>query len=132
MQRSNAHSLKSCSNHQSSHTQSLKFIPINLPTHDHHPQQKHTTHNIHRKDRLPIITQPQSLQIRQRRLSLPRRRTPIIPATTRLRISIAIAVDAVLGTVELDGGFYQAGEVEDEEDEGDEQDDAGEELALLD
>lgn len=45
-------------------------------------------------------------------------------------VGVAVAVHTALGAVELNGGFDQAGEPEDEEDEGAEDDDAGEELAL--
>ena len=47
-------------------------------------------------------------------------------------VQVAETVDGAGGAVELDGCFDQAGQEEDEEDEGAEDDDAGEELALLD
>ena len=103
---------------------SFKIISINLITHHHHPQQKHTPHNIKRKHGFPITTDPLRLQIRQRRLPLPAR---IARAGC---VDVAVGIYGTGGAVELDGGFDEAGEEEDEEDEGAEHYDAGEELAL--
>lgn len=103
---------------------SIEIILINLPRHDHHPQQKHRPHNVERKRRLPILTDALRLQPRQRRL-------PVRYAGARL-VEVAVAVYGARGAVELDAGFDEAGEEEDEEDEGAEDDDAGEELAPLD
>ena len=103
---------------------SLKIIPINLIAHNHHPQQKHTPNNIKRKHRFPITTDALRLQIRQRRLPLPVR----VPGAGG--IDVAVGVYGAGGAVKLDGCFDEAGEDEDEEDEGAEHYDAGEELAL--
>ena len=103
---------------------SFKIIPINLITHHHHPQQKHTPNNIKGKDRFPITTNPLRLQIRQRRLPLPVR----VPGAGG--VDVAVGIYGTGGAVELDGCFDEAGEEEDEEDEGTEHYDAGEELAL--
>ena len=103
---------------------SIKIVLINLIRHNHHPQQKHRPDNIKRKRSLPILTDPLRLQPRQRRF-------PIRQPRTRL-VQIAIAVYGPGGPVELDGRFDEAGQEEHEEDEGAEDYDAGEELALLD
>ena len=78
---------------------SLKIIPINLITHNHHPKQKHTPHNIKAKHRFPIITNPLRLQPRQRRPPLPTH----IP--TARGIDVAVGVHGTGGPVELDGCF---------------------------
>lgn len=103
---------------------SLEIILVDLICHHHHPQQKHRPNNIECKRRLPILTYPLRLQPRQRRL-------PVRQARTR-PVEIAVAVYGARGPVELDGGFDQAGEEEHEEDEGAEDDDAREQLPLLD
>ena len=103
---------------------SLKIVLIDLIRHHHHPQQEHRPHDVERKRRLPVLTDPLRLQPRQRRL-------PVRQARAR-PVEVAVAVDGALGPVELDGRLDQAGEEEHEEDEGAEDDDAGEQLPLLD
>ena len=102
----------------------FEIIPVNLITHHHHPQQKHAPDNIKRKRRLPIIAQPLRLQPRQRRL--PVHQPAAVP------VEVAVEIHTTRRAVELDTGFYKPGEEEYEEDEGAEEDDAGEELALRD
>ena len=99
---------------------SLEIIPIDLPRHDHHPEQKHRSHDQQREHGLPIITYALRLQPRQRGRAR---------AVTRC-VRVAVAVHTALGAVQLYRGLDQAGEPKDEEDEGAEDDDAGEELAL--
>ena len=108
----------------SSHPESIKIILIDLIRHNHHPQQKHRPHNIKRKHGLPVLTYPPRLHPRQRRL-------PVCEPEVRL-VQIAVAVDGACGAVELDGGLDEAGEEEDEEDEGAQDYYSGEELTLLD
>ena len=103
---------------------SIKIVLIDLPRHDHHPQQKHRPDNIKRKRRFPVLADAPRRHPRQRRF-------PVREAVAR-PVEVAVAVYGAGGAVELDGGFDEAGEEEDEEDERAEDDDAGEELALLD
>ena len=106
--------------------QSIKNILLHLPRHDHHPDQKHRPHDPKTKHRLPIIANPQRLQVRERGLPL----ALLVPG--RRSVDVAVGVDGARGPVELDGGLDQAGEVEHEEDEAAEDDEPGEELPLAD
>ena len=127
-----AHSKTLSSHHITSHcplsppSNLIIFILINLPRHHHHPQQKHRAHQIQRERRLPIIADPLRLQIRQRRLSLP------VHVSAARFVEVAVEIHAARGAVELDGGFDQPGQEEDEEDEGAEHDEPWEQLAVLD
>lgn len=103
---------------------SFKIIIVNLIGHHHHPQQKHAPDQIHGERGLPIITNPLRRHIRERGL-------PVLQAAGGA-VHVAVHVDAALGPVELDRGLDQAGQEEDEEDEGAEHDNPGEELPLLD
>ena len=103
---------------------SIKIILINLVRHHHHPQQEDRPDDIKRKRGLPVIADALRLQPRERRL-------PVGQARARA-VEVAVAVDGARGSVELDGGLDEAGQEEDEEDEGAEDNDAGEELPLLD
>ncbi len=103
---------------------SIEIILIDLPRHHHHPQQKHRPDNIKRKRRFPVLADAPRRHPRQGRF-------PVREAVAR-PVEVAVAVYGAGGAVELDGGFDEAGEEEDEEDEGAEDNDAGEELPLLD
>lgn len=104
--------------------QSIKIVLVDLIRHDHHPEQKHRPDDVERKHRLPVLADALRLQPGERRL-------PVGDAAAG-PVEVAVRVDGTRGAVELDGGFDEAGQEEDEEDEGAQDDDAGEELALLD
>ena len=101
-------------------SQSIPIILIKSPRKHHHPQQKHRAHNLHRKCRSPILTQRIILQPHQRRFTGPHPRY----------VPIAIGIDAAFGPVQHNGQLDQAGEPEDEADEGADDDDGGGEILL--
>ena len=96
---------------------SIKIVPIHLPAHDHHPDQKDRGHDLERERRLPHVADRHLRQIRQRL-----HRHPGI-----MREIVAIGVDVGGRAVQLDRGLDQAGQPEYEEDEGADEDEARDE-----
>lgn len=84
--------------------------------HNHHPKQKHRSYNLKSKRRPPLLTNAIILQPSQRFLALPGRRAD----------HGAKGADGIQGPVEKDGSLDKAGEPEDEEDEGAENNNSGE------
>ena len=99
---------------------SIEIIPIDLPRHHHHPQQKHRSHDQQRERRLPIVAYALRFQPRQRRRARAVARS----------VGVTVAVHTALRPVQLYGSLNQARKPKHEEDKGAEHDDAGEELAL--
>lgn len=100
---------------------SIPFILSNPPRQNHHPQQKHRANDLHRKRRSPILTQTVILQPDQ---------SGFAGAYTG-NVAVAVGVNAASGPVQHDGKLDQAGEPEDEADEGTDDDNGGREVLLL-
>ena len=98
------------------------FISIDLPGHDHHPEQKHGAYDLKRESRFPLLADAVRLKPGQGSLAL----------AGRAAIQVAITADALLGPIQEDRGLDQAGEPEHEEDEGSQHHDPWEQLALVD
>jgi len=98
-------------------------VPItatrNHTTKHQHPHQEHRANNPERERRLPLLADAALLQPRER---------VEVQAVLRVveDVGLAVAVDVALGPEELDCGCDDAGDVEDEQDEGAEHYDAGE------
>lgn len=89
---------------------SIKIVLIDLIRHDHHPEQKHRPDDIEREHRLPVLADALRLQPGERRLA--------VGEAAAGPVEVAVVIHGTGGPVELDGGFDEAGQEEDEEDEG--------------
>ena len=100
--------------------QSIKIVVINLPSHNHQPQKEDHSRDLQPKCRPPATTY----------IVLRQPRECVDTDARKLLQILAIAVDVATGAVELDGGFDQAGEPEDEEDKGPQYDGARYQVTL--
>lgn len=99
--------------------------PRNHTSNNNHPHQKHRPHNPKREHGQPTLTRRVLLQ--------PGQRLHVHPGIfSVIDVQIAVTVDIPRGPEELDRGFDEAGEIEDEEDEGGDGYYAGDEVALVD
>lgn len=76
------------------------LVPVDLIGHDHHPEQEHGADNLKRKGGLPRLADAVGLQPGQRGLALARAGAD----------QVAVAADALLGSVQQDRRLDQAGQ----------------------
>ena len=95
----------------------------------HHPNQKHGPNNPKRENRQPTLARCILLQPGQR---IDGGALELQVVSMPEDVEVAVAVDISRGPEELDGGLDDAGDVEDEEDEGADHHHAREEAALVD